>query len=153
MSRRRSRPRDEDENMTPPFNGRKYQRLVYVTCPFPGCEDNEVEDLEVHEQVWHEYACEFCECKFPTFQVLDIHLEESHSSYFWAQVTQGDKKTKEEKSSQVLRSLTYFHCFECPWKGTTNLDRQYHMIQSHHWSLMLYTRMLRQVQFGTHVFF
>ncbi|XP_055596315.1 protein lethal(2)k10201 [Uranotaenia lowii] len=92
-----------------------------ITCNIPGCRYScsNVQDYEGHYNLQHRYACGDCKKTLPNAHLLDLHLSETHDSYFAAQV-------------QAARKPMYA-CFleECPHKSQTPSERRDHCIKEH----------------------
>lgn len=69
------------------FMGRK------IVCNVPDCRYScaSVQDYECHYNSLHRYSCGECKKTLPNGHLLDLHLSESHDSYFAAQVAAGKR--------------------------------------------------------------
>ncbi|CAK7891747.1 hypothetical protein CAAN1_01S06898 [[Candida] anglica] len=75
---------------------------------------------EAHVLSIHTHVCNQCHRSFPTETILDIHVDEVHSSYFAAKKDRGDK---------------VYRCFEpsCTKRSSNHTKRTLHMIDKHHY--------------------
>ncbi|XP_065083824.1 protein lethal(2)k10201 [Ochlerotatus camptorhynchus] len=92
-----------------------------IVCNVPDCQYTcgTVQDYESHYNSMHRYSCGECKKTLPNAHLLDLHLSESHDSYFAAQVQSGKRPM--------------FSCFleECPNESQTPDERRDHCIKQH----------------------
>lgn len=64
-----------------------------IVCNVPDCRYScaSVQDYECHYNSLHRYSCGECKKTLPNAHLLDLHLSESHDSYFAAQVAAGKR--------------------------------------------------------------
>lgn len=62
-----------------------------MKCPVVGCKAklNGLTELETHFFSRHTAVCSVCSCVFPTSRLLDLHIAETHDSFFQAKVEHG----------------------------------------------------------------
>eukprot|EP00250_Pteridium_aquilinum_P026208 c3256_g1_i1 orf=362-1171(-) len=62
-----------------------------MKCPVVGCKAklNGLKELETHFFSRHTAVCSVCSCIFPTSRLLDMHISESHDSFFQAKAARG----------------------------------------------------------------
>ncbi|KAH7437396.1 hypothetical protein KP509_05G069200 [Ceratopteris richardii] len=62
-----------------------------MQCPVVGCKAklNGLQELETHFFTRHTAVCSVCSRVFPTTRLLDLHICESHDSFFQAKVARG----------------------------------------------------------------
>jgi len=93
-------------------------QLVF-SCNVPGCvrEFDSIQSFEGHYNSLHRYGCSVCHKNLPSAHLLDLHILESHDSFF---AVQAEKKPM-------------FSCFipECQYKSKDPKERKDHCIQSH----------------------
>ncbi|XP_055380343.1 protein lethal(2)k10201 [Condylostylus longicornis] len=90
-----------------------------VSCNIPGCNQmfDTIFEFETHYNSLHRYLCSFCKKNLPSAHLLDLHVSESHDSFFAAQA---------EKKAM-------FSCFiaECSYKSLNADERKDHCIRDH----------------------
>ncbi|CAH0696917.1 unnamed protein product [Spodoptera exigua] len=93
--------------------------LVISTCTIPGCsfKTETLLDFENHYNDAHRYSCAQCKKILPTPHLLDLHIQETHDSFFAV--------LSEKKPS--------YSCYiqECPLKFMTANDRLQHCVDEH----------------------
>lgn len=62
--------------------------LNNITCNIPGCMETfkNIQSYESHYNSLHRYACSVCHKKLPSPHLLDLHIEETHDSFFAVQI-------------------------------------------------------------------
>ncbi len=62
-------------------------RMMNLVCEIPGCgtELQSVMELELHYNSIHRYTCATCRKSFASAHLLDLHIEETHDSFFAVQ--------------------------------------------------------------------
>uniref|UniRef100_A0AAG5DSW1 C2H2-type domain-containing protein n=1 Tax=Anopheles atroparvus TaxID=41427 RepID=A0AAG5DSW1_ANOAO len=94
---------------------------VDIRCNVPDCNFFclSVLDYESHYNAQHRYTCAECKKTLPNAHLLDLHLSETHDSYFAAQVQSGKKPM--------------YACFleECNHRCKDVADRRDHCIREH----------------------
>ncbi|XP_058831373.1 protein lethal(2)k10201 [Topomyia yanbarensis] len=97
------------------------QERTEIICNVPNCcySCSLVQDYESHYNSQHRYTCGECKKTLPSGHLLDLHLSETHDSYFAAQVQSGKRPM--------------YDCFleECPHKSRDSLERRDHCIKEH----------------------
>nr|XP_019932013.2 protein lethal(2)k10201-like [Aedes albopictus] len=97
------------------------QNETKIVCNVPDCRysSSSVGDYESHYNSQHRYSCAECKKTLPNAHLLDLHLSETHDSYFAAQVQSGKRPM--------------FSCFleECKHKSQTPEERRDHCIKHH----------------------
>lgn len=86
----------------------------------PGCHEilANTKQYDIHYNQNHKYFCETCKKRLPSAHLLDLHVEESHDSYF---------AVKSQKAA-------IFSCYlsECNQKSWNSIERRDHCIKEHH---------------------
>lgn len=79
-----------DFALTVQFNDQSF-KCRKMKCPVVGCKAklNGLKDLETHFFSRHTAVCSVCSRVFPTSRLLDLHIAESHDSFFQAKVAHG----------------------------------------------------------------
>lgn len=97
-----------------------YNTLPEFPCGEKGCKVifTTIHDYEVHFRSVHSLVCSECKRSFPTYNMLDIHIEEKHDSYHEA-----------AKS----RNLATYECFleGCKLSFSSSGQRDGHIITDH----------------------
>ncbi|XP_055536443.1 protein lethal(2)k10201 [Wyeomyia smithii] len=92
-----------------------------IVCNVPNCQYSSfsVQDYEAHYNAQHRYSCGECRKTLPSSHLLDLHLSETHDSYFAAQVQTGKHPM--------------YACFleECSQRSTNPAERRDHCIKEH----------------------
>lgn len=96
--------------------------LKGFSCRWPRCEVRftTLGEYDEHIRHVHSHCCKICARSFPIHHLLDIHITETHDSYFAAQVSRGTK-------------TDLYVCFvqECSQKFATSKMRQEHLKRHH----------------------
>jgi len=96
-----------------------HQVVVTFPCDVPNCEEtfSSLLEFEMHYNSRHRFRCSQCRKQLPSAHFLDLHLSETHDSFFAAQA--------ERKPM--------FRCFveECPIVSQDILQRRSHCIEAH----------------------
>jgi hypothetical protein len=96
-----------------------HQEFQEFQCNAPGCRltFNQVYESEAHYRAVHVHSCSVCRKSLPSNHLLDLHIQESHDSFFAA--------LSEKKAS--------YECFlpTCVTKFWTPQERRDHAITSH----------------------
>ena len=91
-----------------------------IACEVKGC--NEAFDTtnayDVHFENSHRFSCRECKLNFPSNFLLDVHIDESHDSFFTA---------KRERGEAHLVCLVE----SCSTKFKHEKERQQHLVNSH----------------------
>uniref|UniRef100_A0A182PJ97 C2H2-type domain-containing protein n=1 Tax=Anopheles epiroticus TaxID=199890 RepID=A0A182PJ97_9DIPT len=94
---------------------------VEISCNVPDCNFfcQSVMDYEFHYNAQHRYTCAQCKKSLPNAHLLDLHLSETHDSYFAAQV---------QSSKRAM-----YACFleECKHRSSDPSERRDHCIREH----------------------
>uniref|UniRef100_A0A182KCR3 C2H2-type domain-containing protein n=1 Tax=Anopheles christyi TaxID=43041 RepID=A0A182KCR3_9DIPT len=94
---------------------------VEISCNVPDCNFfcQFVMDYEAHYNAQHRYTCAQCKKSLPNAHLLDLHLSETHDSYFAAQV---------QSSNRAM-----YACFleECKHLSKNAAERRDHCIREH----------------------
>uniref|UniRef100_A0A1Q3F2C5 Putative alpha-snap protein n=1 Tax=Culex tarsalis TaxID=7177 RepID=A0A1Q3F2C5_CULTA len=94
---------------------------IAIVCNVPDCRYScaSVQDYECHYNSLHRFSCGECKKTLPNGHLLDLHLSETHDSYFAAQVASGKRPM--------------FACFleECPQRSKDPTERRDHCIKEH----------------------
>lgn len=97
-----------------------YNSLPEFPCGEKGCKIlfTTIHDYEVHFRSVHSLVCSECKRSFPTYNMLDIHIQEKHDSYHEAAES---------------RSLAKFECFleGCNLYFSSANQRDGHIIADH----------------------
>ncbi|KAK3914908.1 Zinc finger protein 511 [Frankliniella fusca] len=95
-----------------------HNQLTNLVCEVPGCgiELQSVMELELHYNSVHRYTCATCRKAFASAHLLDLHIEETHDSFF---AVQAERKPMyrcliERCSSKFSTSQErHGHCVDC----------------------------------------
>lgn len=91
-----------------------------LPCPITGCAArlSAMEDFEDHYFARHTATCSVCSRAFPTTRLLNIHVAESHDSFFQAKVGRG---------------YPMYECLVegCGTKFTSDKARHQHLVDKH----------------------
>ncbi|XP_053670109.1 protein lethal(2)k10201 [Anopheles nili] len=92
-----------------------------ISCNVPDCNFFclSVVEYEFHYNSQHRYTCAQCKKSLPNAHLLDIHLSETHDSYFAAQV----------QSSNRLMYVCFLE--ECKHRSKDPAERKDHCIREH----------------------
>ncbi|XP_050091946.1 protein lethal(2)k10201 [Anopheles aquasalis] len=94
---------------------------VEICCNVPDCTFfcQSVVNYEAHYNAQHRYTCGECKKTLPNAHLLDLHLSETHDSYFAALVQAGKGPM--------------YACFleECKYRSTDVVERRDHCIREH----------------------
>ncbi|XP_041780752.1 protein lethal(2)k10201 [Anopheles merus] len=94
---------------------------IEISCNVPDCNFfcHSVKDYEAHYNAQHRYTCGQCKKSLPNAHLLDLHLSETHDSYFAAQV---------QSASRAM-----YACFleECKHRSKDPAERRDHCIREH----------------------
>ncbi|XP_055629726.1 protein lethal(2)k10201 [Toxorhynchites rutilus septentrionalis] len=99
----------------------KQPEETVITCNVPECRysSSSVQDYECHYNSLHRYSCGECKKTLPNAHLLDLHLLETHDSYFAAQVQTGKRPM--------------YSCYldGCDHKSRDPAERRDHCIKEH----------------------
>ncbi|KAE8740572.1 hypothetical protein FOCC_FOCC013905 [Frankliniella occidentalis] len=95
-----------------------HKQVTNLVCEIPGCgtELQSVMELELHYNSIHRYTCATCRKSFASAHLLDLHIEETHDSFF---AVQAERKPMyrcliEKCSSKFSSSQErHGHCVDC----------------------------------------
>lgn len=96
-----------------------HKEVINLICEIPGCGSklNSVMELELHYNSIHRYTCATCRKSFASAHLLDLHIEETHDSFF---------------AVQAERKPMYQCLVEtCPSKFTSSQERHCHCVDNH----------------------
>ncbi|KAI9223920.1 hypothetical protein BC828DRAFT_374803 [Blastocladiella britannica] len=127
-------------------------------CTAPGCPSRatpyaSMSAVREHLRECHTFVCEtsrasdnrMCKARFPSQYLLDLHLDEVHSSFFWARVGRGDDRT-------VFKCLAGDDCSMADGGGPSGFasaeDRKQHMLTVHRWGADTYKSVARHLHHG-----
>jgi len=89
------------------------------SCQVPGCKEtfNQLHESETHYNAVHRHSCSVCRKSLPSPHLLELHLQESHDSFFAV--------LSEKKAS--------YQCFlpTCPNLSWNSEERHQHAVTSH----------------------
>jgi len=93
--------------------------LKKFDCSIPGCLESfeNLLDFEAHYNTVHKYVCGTCRKRLPSLHLLDLHVSETHDSYFAA----------------LAERKPMYQCFveDCGTKYLTTKERHSHCIEVH----------------------
>ncbi|XP_035901176.1 protein lethal(2)k10201 [Anopheles stephensi] len=94
---------------------------VEISCNVPDCNFfcQSVVDYELHYNAQHRYTCAQCKKSLPNAHFLDLHLSETHDSYFAAQVQAAN------------RPMYACYLEECKHRSKDPAERRDHCIREH----------------------
>ncbi|KAK7792704.1 hypothetical protein R5R35_007519 [Gryllus longicercus] len=96
-----------------------HQGVPAFPCHIPGCcaVFELLMDFEMHYNSLHRYPCSVCKKQLPSAHLLDLHVAESHDSFFQVQ----------------SERMPMYQCYveECGEKFSTPKDRRDHCISLH----------------------
>lgn len=86
-----------------------------IVCNVPDCQYScgSVQDYESHYNSLHRYSCGECKKTLPNAHLLDLHLSETHDSYFAAQVQSG-KRPMVRSYRYLISCFNVGKCFSSP---------------------------------------
>ncbi|XP_034256253.1 zinc finger protein 511 [Thrips palmi] len=96
-----------------------HKEINNLICEIPGCTTQlkSVMELELHYNSIHRYTCATCRKSFASAHLLDLHIEETHDSFF---AVQAERKP-------MYRCLVE----TCTARFTTSQERHCHCVDSH----------------------
>lgn len=110
--------RDEEENI--------FEILANecsLACPLSGCnlQFSSVSAFERHYMENHSLSCSICSKRYPNSRLLNLHIAETHDSFFKA---------------KVARGIPMYECLveNCDSKFKSDKFRHQHLIDVHHFS-------------------
>ncbi|XP_054288232.1 zinc finger protein 511-like [Macrosteles quadrilineatus] len=96
-----------------------HQVVAVFPCDVPGCKETfaSLMEFDMHYNSRHRYACRECNKHLPTGHLLDLHISETHDSFF---------------AAQAERKPMY-QCFveECSVVSQDDVQRRKHCIEVH----------------------
>ncbi|XP_049295841.1 protein lethal(2)k10201 [Anopheles funestus] len=94
---------------------------VEISCNVPDCNFfcQSVVEYELHYNAQHRYTCAQCKKSLPNAHLLDLHLSETHDSYFAAQVQAAN------------RPMYACYLEECKHRSKDPAERRDHCIREH----------------------
>uniref|UniRef100_A0A182WFV8 C2H2-type domain-containing protein n=1 Tax=Anopheles minimus TaxID=112268 RepID=A0A182WFV8_9DIPT len=94
---------------------------VEISCNVPDCNYfcQSVVEYESHYNAQHRYTCAQCKKSLPNAHLLDLHLSETHDSYFAAQV------------QAAQQSMYACYLEECKHRSKDPTERRDHCIREH----------------------
>lgn len=108
----------EDENAQ--INVLQCEEFGDLPCPIIGCGArlSAMNDFEDHYLARHTSTCSVCSKVFPTARLLNLHVAESHDSFFQA---------------KAARGYPMYECLVecCGMKFNTDRDRHRHLVDKH----------------------
>lgn len=108
----------EDENAQ--ISVLQYEEFGDLPCPIIGCGArlSAMNDFEDHYLARHTSTCSICSKVFPTTRLLNLHVAESHDSFFQA---------------KVARGYPMYECLVegCGTKFNTDRARHRHLVDKH----------------------
>lgn len=108
----------EDENAQ--IGVLQYEEFGDLPCPIIGCGArlSAMNDFEDHYLARHTSTCSVCSKVFPTTRLLNLHVAESHDSFFQA---------------KVARGYPMYECLVegCGMKFNTDRARHRHLVDKH----------------------
>lgn len=97
------------------------EQLWQLFCPIAGCgiKLKGVGELESHYLSRHSATCSVCTRVFPTTRLLNLHVSETHDSFFQA---------------KVARNYLMYECLVegCPARFQSDSSRHQHLVDKHH---------------------
>lgn len=97
------------------------EQLWQLFCPIAGCgiKLKGVGELESHYLSRHSATCSVCTRVFPTTRLLNLHVSETHDSFFLA---------------KVARKYPMYECLVegCPARFVSDSSRHQHLVDKHH---------------------
>ena len=84
-----------------------------ISCNVPDCNFfcHSVMDYEAHYNAQHRYTCGQCKKSLPNAHLLDLHLSETHDSYFAAQVQSASRAMVTFSLLFLYNSILIAHFF------------------------------------------